>query len=49
MPIPVVFDPDIGRQCVKYARLVAARGYVHNTLGNVTTGATQVSHEEAAE
>ena len=35
MPTPVVFDPDIGRQFVKYARLVAARGYVHNTLGNI--------------
>ncbi|MEI6201763.1 MAG: class II aldolase/adducin family protein [Enhydrobacter sp.] len=35
MPTPVVYDPDIGRQFVKYARLVAARGYVHNTLGNI--------------
>jgi hypothetical protein len=25
MPIPVVFDPDIGHQFVKYDRLVAAR------------------------
>ncbi len=35
MPTPVVYDPDFGRQFVKYARLVAARGYVHNTLGNI--------------
>jgi ribulose-5-phosphate 4-epimerase/fuculose-1-phosphate aldolase len=35
MPTPVVFDPDVGRQFVKYARLVAGRGYVHNTLGNI--------------
>ncbi len=35
MPTPVVFDPAIGRQFVKYARLVAGRGYVHNTLGNI--------------
>ncbi len=35
MPTPVVFDPAIGRQFVKYARLVANRGYVHNTLGNI--------------
>jgi ribulose-5-phosphate 4-epimerase/fuculose-1-phosphate aldolase len=35
MPTPVVFDPGIARQFVKYARLVAARGYVHNTLGNI--------------
>jgi len=35
MPTPVVFDADIGRQFMKYARLVAARGYIHNTLGNI--------------
>ncbi len=35
MPTPVVFDPGIARQFVTYARLVAARGYVHNTLGNI--------------
>jgi ribulose-5-phosphate 4-epimerase/fuculose-1-phosphate aldolase len=49
MPIPVVFDPDIGRQFVKYARLVEARGYVHNTLGNITMRADHVMHEETAE
>ena len=31
----VTFDPAIGRQFIKYARLVAGRGYVHNTLGNI--------------
>ncbi len=31
----VSFDPDVGRQLLKYARLVSARGYVHNTLGNI--------------
>ncbi len=35
MPTPVTFDPIIGRQFIKYARLVAGRGYVHNTLGNM--------------
>jgi ribulose-5-phosphate 4-epimerase/fuculose-1-phosphate aldolase len=35
MPTPIAFDADIGRQFIKYARLVAARGYVHNTLGNI--------------
>ena len=35
MPTPIAFDADIGRQFVKYARLVAGRGYVHNTLGNI--------------
>src|SRR4029077_18958374 len=31
----VTFDPAVGRQVIKYARLVAGRGYVHNTLGNI--------------
>ena len=35
MATPVTFDPEIGRQLLKYARLLAARGYVHNTLGNI--------------
>ena len=35
MPTPVVFDPAVGRQFVRYARLVANRGYIHNTLGNI--------------
>lgn len=32
MPFP---DPAIGSQFVKYARMLVARGYVHNTLGNI--------------
>lgn len=28
-------DPTLARMFIKYARLVAARGYVHNTLGNI--------------
>lgn len=35
MPTPIAFDPAIGRQFIKYARLVAGRGYIHNTLGNM--------------
>ena len=35
MPTPVAFDPVLGQQFIKYARLVAGRGYVHNTLGNI--------------
>jgi len=35
MAAPVHFDPQIGEQFLRYARLVAARGYVHNTLGNM--------------
>ncbi len=40
MPTPIAFDPAIGRQFVKYARLVAGRGYVHNTLGNIVMRAS---------
>lgn len=35
MSTPIAFDPAIGREFVKYARLLSARGYVHNTLGNI--------------
>ncbi|HSI01683.1 MAG TPA: class II aldolase/adducin family protein, partial [Reyranella sp.] len=35
MPTPIAFDAHIGRQFIKYARLVAGRGYIHNTLGNI--------------
>ncbi|HZP98866.1 MAG TPA: class II aldolase/adducin family protein [Reyranella sp.] len=35
MPTPVTFDPVIGREFVRYAHLVANRGYIHNTLGNI--------------
>lgn len=35
MPTSIVFDPAVGQEFVRYARLVAARGYVHNTLGNI--------------
>ena len=28
-------DPTIARTFIKYARLVSARGYIHNTLGNI--------------
>jgi ribulose-5-phosphate 4-epimerase/fuculose-1-phosphate aldolase len=35
MSTPIAFDTDLGRQFIRYARLVAGRGYVHNTLGNI--------------
>ncbi|HEY6980837.1 class II aldolase/adducin family protein [Reyranella sp.] len=35
MSTPIVFNSAIGREFVKYARLIAGRGYVHNTLGNI--------------
>ncbi|HEX2650831.1 MAG TPA: class II aldolase/adducin family protein [Burkholderiales bacterium] len=31
----VRFDPEVGRTLLKYARLLSARGYIHNTLGNI--------------
>src|SRR5919108_2291960 len=31
----VHFDPQIGEQLLTWARRVVARGYVHNSLGNV--------------
>lgn len=35
MAAMVAPDPQICRQLVKYARMLVARGYVHNTLGNI--------------
>lgn len=32
---PVHFDPQIGAEFIRYARMVAGRGYIHNTLGNM--------------
>jgi ribulose-5-phosphate 4-epimerase/fuculose-1-phosphate aldolase len=32
---PIHFDADVGEQFLRYARMVSARGYVHNTLGNM--------------
>ena len=32
---PIRFDEAIGASFLRYARLVAGRGYVHNTLGRV--------------
>ena len=31
----VHFDSAIGAEFLRYARLVANRGYIHNTLGNM--------------
>lgn len=35
MASPITFDPQVGEQFIKYARLLSARGYIHNTLGNM--------------
>jgi ribulose-5-phosphate 4-epimerase/fuculose-1-phosphate aldolase len=39
----VVFDERVGNLLLTYARMVVARGYVHNTLGNV---AIRVAHPD---
>ena len=40
---PVVFDPSVGELLLRYARMVVARGYVHNSLGNI---AIRVPHPD---
>jgi ribulose-5-phosphate 4-epimerase/fuculose-1-phosphate aldolase len=35
MVTAISLDPDVGREFVRYAHLVAGRGYIHNTLGNI--------------
>src|SRR5215510_9259467 len=44
MTTPVHFDSKIGEQFLRYARLVAARGYIHNTLGNMAIRAAHPDH-----
>jgi ribulose-5-phosphate 4-epimerase/fuculose-1-phosphate aldolase len=44
MATPVHFDSRIGEQFLRYARLVANRGYVHNTLGNMAIRAPHPDH-----
>jgi len=35
MDIEGRFDPEIGTLLLRYARMVVARGYIHNSLGNL--------------
>jgi ribulose-5-phosphate 4-epimerase/fuculose-1-phosphate aldolase len=44
MASPVHFDSGIGEQFLRYARLVAGRGYIHNTLGNMAIRAAHPDH-----
>jgi ribulose-5-phosphate 4-epimerase/fuculose-1-phosphate aldolase len=44
MAVPVHFDAQIGGQFLRYARLLANRGYVHNTLGNMAMRAPHPDH-----
>src|SRR4030095_6977679 len=44
MAVPVHFDAQLGEQFLRYARLLANRGYVHNTLGNMAMRAPHPDH-----
>ena len=44
MPTPIAFDPALGRTFVRYAQLVARRGYIHNTLGNIVLRSPHPDH-----
>jgi ribulose-5-phosphate 4-epimerase/fuculose-1-phosphate aldolase len=44
MATPVHFDSKIGAEFLRYARLVANRGYIHNTLGNMAIRAAHADH-----
>lgn len=43
MATPITFDTSIAREFLRYAGMVTARGYVHNTLGNM---AVRASHPD---
>lgn len=44
MPANPVFDVALGETFLRYARLLAGRGYVHNTLGNMALRAPAPGH-----
>src|SRR5690349_12200948 len=46
MASPVHFHSHIGEQFLRYAGLVAGRGYVHNTLGNIAIRAMHPDHPD---
>jgi ribulose-5-phosphate 4-epimerase/fuculose-1-phosphate aldolase len=41
----VSFDPSVGALLLRYARLVVARGYIHNSLGNIAIRAPHPGFE----
>src|SRR5437773_7471795 len=43
--MPLRFDPGVAEQIFTYARLLTARGYVHNQLGNVAIRVPHPEHE----
>src|SRR5215467_10038795 len=46
MATPVTFDKAIVEQFLRYARMVVARGYIHNTLGNMVIRALHPDYPE---
>jgi L-fuculose-phosphate aldolase len=46
MATPVTFDPAIVDGFLRYARMVVARGYIHNTLGNMVIRAPHPDYPE---
>ncbi len=45
MPHSVVFEPAIAEEFLRYAGMVARRGYIHNTLGNMAVRAAHPDFE----
>jgi ribulose-5-phosphate 4-epimerase/fuculose-1-phosphate aldolase len=45
MPSPVVFEPAVAEDFLRYAGMVARRGYIHNTLGNMALRAPHPDFE----
>ncbi len=43
--MPLRLDPGVAEQILTYARLLTARGYVHNQLGNVAIRVPHPEHE----
>ena len=46
MVTPVHFDSKIGNEFLRYARLLAGRGYIHNTLGNMAIRAAHPDYPD---
>jgi len=45
MSIPVHFDINVAENFLRYASMVSARGYIHNTLGNMVVRAPHPDFE----
>ena len=45
MATEVPFDREVGERFLRYAKLVAGRGYIHNTLGNMAIRVRQSGFE----